>query len=329
MSLGGESGGDVVPQPTAPSQSWQQEHGLTQCFYGLVKFDRHRGRRACLLTHLVTLPCQKGHGEPLAGDGCGQVTRAPSDAVARAAENSPSAVAQPPWSTTNTYELSPRDSSFGKLYLHPNTCRTPTGREFAQMPVWCAGYSASAAARPAARPENRQPPRNVPSNALYPCTPPPPNPATSPAAYRPAIGWPSSTERPRVQVGLDAAERLAGQDVQLDPDQRPGRRDRGCGAAPRSGRSGRRCSAAHSGCLVPERLWRTGWPSAGRAPRSAPGSAPASSSGSSVSAFIFATSSSRVSATTKSAPWRLNASTGAGAPLLSNRSLRNAGRSLR
>ncbi len=39
-----------------------------------------------------------------------------------------------------------------------------------------------AAALPAARPENRQPPRKVPSSALYPCTPPPPKPATSPAA---------------------------------------------------------------------------------------------------------------------------------------------------
>ena len=45
-----------------------------------------------------------------------------------------------------------------------------------------------------------------------------------------------------------------------------------------------------------------------------------SSSGSSVSLFIIATSSSRVSATTKSAPWDLNASTGAGAPLLISRS---------
>jgi GNAT superfamily N-acetyltransferase len=43
-------------------------------------------------------------------------------------------------------------------------------------------------ARPTARPENRQPPRNVPSRARYPCMPPPPNPATSPAAYRPATG---------------------------------------------------------------------------------------------------------------------------------------------
>ena len=36
--------------------------------------------------------------------------------------------------------------------------------------------------RPATRPENRHPPRKVPSSALYPCMPPPPKPATSPAA---------------------------------------------------------------------------------------------------------------------------------------------------
>ncbi len=52
-----------------------------------------------------------------------------------------------------------------------------------------------------------------------------------------------------------------------------------------------------------------------------------SSSASSVRPFIFATSSSRVSATTKSAPWRLNASTGRGAPLPSRRSRRTALRS--
>ena len=40
----------------------------------------------------------------------------------------------------------------------------------------------SATARPAARPEKRHPPRKVPSSARYPCMPPPPNPATSPAA---------------------------------------------------------------------------------------------------------------------------------------------------
>src|SRR5258708_14944186 len=53
-----------------------------------------------------------------------------------------------------------------------------------------ATHSRRAASRPAARPVNRQPPRKVPSSALYPCTPPPPNPATSPAAYRPSIGCP-------------------------------------------------------------------------------------------------------------------------------------------
>ena len=39
-----------------------------------------------------------------------------------------------------------------------------------------------AAARPALRPEKRQPPRNVPSRERYPCMPPPPKPAASPAA---------------------------------------------------------------------------------------------------------------------------------------------------
>jgi hypothetical protein len=42
--------------------------------------------------------------------------------------------------------------------------------------------TAAAAARPAVRPEKTQPPRNVPSSERYPCTPPPPKPATSPAA---------------------------------------------------------------------------------------------------------------------------------------------------
>ncbi|CNJ30389.1 Uncharacterised protein [Mycobacterium tuberculosis] len=45
----------------------------------------------------------------------------------------------------------------------------------------------------------------------------------------------------------------------------------------------------------------------------------ASSKGSSVNAFIFPTSSSRLSATTKSAPRVLNASTGPGAPLPNKR----------
>jgi DNA-binding CsgD family transcriptional regulator len=51
---------------------------------------------------------------------------------------------------------------------------------------------AAAAARPAIRPENRQPPRNVPSSDRYPCIPPPPNPAASPAAYRPGTGSPAA-----------------------------------------------------------------------------------------------------------------------------------------
>ena len=42
--------------------------------------------------------------------------------------------------------------------------------------------SAAARARPASRPEKMQPPRNVPSRDRYPWTPPPPNPAASPAA---------------------------------------------------------------------------------------------------------------------------------------------------
>lgn len=49
-----------------------------------------------------------------------------------------------------------------------------------------------------------------------------------------------------------------------------------------------------------------------------------SSSGSSVRPFIFSTSSSRLLATTKSAPWRLNASTGPVASLFKNRSCRTA-----
>src|SRR5438270_12010836 len=49
----------------------------------------------------------------------------------------------------------------------------------------------SAAALPAVRPENRHPPRNVPSSERYPCMPPPPKPATSPAAYSPGSGFPS------------------------------------------------------------------------------------------------------------------------------------------
>src|SRR4051812_43511393 len=52
--------------------------------------------------------------------------------------------------------------------------------------------TAFAAARPATRREKRQPPRKVPSRALLPCTPPPPNPATSPAAYTPGSGDPSA-----------------------------------------------------------------------------------------------------------------------------------------
>src|SRR6266516_2782174 len=52
--------------------------------------------------------------------------------------------------------------------------------------------TAAAAARPATRPENRHPPRKVPSSARYPCMPPPPNPATSPAAYTPARASPDA-----------------------------------------------------------------------------------------------------------------------------------------
>jgi len=48
----------------------------------------------------------------------------------------------------------------------------------------CSQPTAFAAARPAAPPEKIQPPRKVPSSALQPSMPPPPNPATSPAAYR-------------------------------------------------------------------------------------------------------------------------------------------------
>src|SRR5699024_86141 len=54
---------------------------------------------------------------------------------------------------------------------------------------------------PATLPLNRHPPRNVPSSARRPCTPPPPNPAASPAAYSPGITAPlPSSTRARVSV---------------------------------------------------------------------------------------------------------------------------------
>ncbi len=55
---------------------------------------------------------------------------------------------------------------------------TPGGRQAAGR-----DYAvAAAAALPALRPENMHPPRNVPSSERYPCIPPPPKPAASPAA---------------------------------------------------------------------------------------------------------------------------------------------------
>ena len=54
--------------------------------------------------------------------------------------------------------------------------------------------------------------------------PPPPNPAASPAAYSPGTGSAGGRQHPRRQVGLQPAERLAGEHVQPHRDQRPGRR---------------------------------------------------------------------------------------------------------
>src|SRR5258708_37177692 len=56
----------------------------------------------------------------------------------------------------------------------------------AQMIAW-------ATARPATRPEKRHPPRKVPSSPRQPCMPPPPKPATLPAAHKPEIGGPFLT----------------------------------------------------------------------------------------------------------------------------------------
>lgn len=56
---------------------------------------------------------------------------------------------------------------------HPGGIRQVPGRGYAV---------AAAAALPALRPENMHPPRNVPSSERYPCIPPPPKPAASPAA---------------------------------------------------------------------------------------------------------------------------------------------------
>src|SRR5699024_9272196 len=54
---------------------------------------------------------------------------------------------------------------------------------------------------PTTRPLNRHPARNVPSRARRPCTPPPPNPAASPAAYSPSITLPSGpSTRPERSV---------------------------------------------------------------------------------------------------------------------------------
>ena len=52
--------------------------------------------------------------------------------------------------------------------------------------------------------------------------PPPPKPATSPAAYRPGQRLAVGAQDPRVEVGLQPAERLAGEDVQPHRDQRAG-----------------------------------------------------------------------------------------------------------
>jgi phosphoribosylamine---glycine ligase len=69
-----------------------------------------------------------------------------------------------------------------------------------------------------------QPPRKVPSSERYPCIPPPPKPATSPAAYTPGSGSPLGPHDAPVEVGLEPTEGLAGQQVELDADQRTGRR---------------------------------------------------------------------------------------------------------
>ncbi len=54
--------------------------------------------------------------------------------------------------------------------------------------------------------------------------PPPPKPATSPAAYRPGQRLAVGAEHAAGQVGVQAAERLAREDVQADRDQRAGLR---------------------------------------------------------------------------------------------------------
>ena len=54
--------------------------------------------------------------------------------------------------------------------------------------------------------------------------PPPPKPATSPAAYSPPTGLPSDLQHPGGQVGFQPAEGLAGDDVQPHRDQRTGGR---------------------------------------------------------------------------------------------------------
>lgn len=72
------------------------------------------------------------------------------------------------------------DSSTNR-HVRRSTVNRRTWRS-GDIPLRGFGQASSAADRPAIRPEKMHPPRNVPSRALYPCSPPPPNPAASPAA---------------------------------------------------------------------------------------------------------------------------------------------------
>jgi hypothetical protein len=100
-------------------------------------------------------------------------------------------------SSQHGYQLPHKLNTFLPLHLHRSmpllihdlTCHSSQRRgsrprcPFKFSPFGPTFPSASSAiARPAALPEKMHPPRNVPSNELYPCTPPPPNPAASPAA---------------------------------------------------------------------------------------------------------------------------------------------------
>jgi hypothetical protein len=158
--------------------------------------------------------------------------------------------------------------------------------------------------RAAARAVRMQPGRNVPSSERLPLAPPPPKPAASPTQYRPLDGPARASQHAAVQVGLQAAQALARDELHLDGDERPraafaAARACRCAACPAPtgaragcGGSGRRCAA-----------WRRRKVGV-KGGRPWPAALAGRTSCEAVSAFILAARPVSVSSTRK---WRLSA----------------------